>query len=125
MKKDIETREDIILLIDGFYKRAVSDPLIGYIFTDLIKGNWQKHLPLIYSFWENTLFYTGTYSGNPMIIHQRIHEIAHLTTQHFDRWVALFTATVEDLYQGEKASLAKQRACSIATVMKIKILSYQ
>jgi hemoglobin len=87
--------------------------------------NWEKHLPLMYSFWENTLFYTGTYSGNPMIIHQRIHQIAHLTVQHFDRWVTLFTAMVDDLYEGEKADLAKQRALSIATVMKIKILNSQ
>lgn len=125
MKKDIETIEDIKLLVDHFYKQAVEDPVIGHIFTTSIKVNWEKHLPVMYSFWENALFYTGTYAGNPMVLHQRIHHIVHLTIQHFDRWVLLFTATVDDLFEGEKAELAKQRAISIATVMKIKILDTQ
>lgn len=122
MKKDIERIEDIKLLIDHFYKRVIEDPLIGHIFTTSIKVNWEKHLPVMYSFWENALFYTGTYAGNPMVLHQRIHQVVHLTTQHFDRWILLFTATVDNLFEGEKAELAKQRAISIATVMKIKIL---
>jgi hemoglobin len=33
----------------------------------------------------------------------------------------LFTATVDELFEGEKAELAKQRAISISTVMRIKI----
>ena len=123
MKKDIENSEDIMKLIDRFYQQVVKDPVIGHIFTTTIKVNWEKHLPVMYSFWENTLFYTGTYTGNPMLIHQRINQIVHLTNQHFDRWVELFTATVDDQFEGEKAELAKQRAFSIATVMKIKILS--
>jgi hemoglobin len=125
MKKDIENIEDIRILIDRFYQQVIRDPLIGHIFTTTIKVNWEKHLPVMYSFWENTLFYTGTYTGNPMMIHQGINTIAHLTNQHFDRWIELFTATVNDLFEGEKAELAKQRALSIATVMKIKILNFQ
>lgn len=122
MKKDIETITDIKVLIDHFYERVVTDPMIGYIFTDSFKVNWEKHLPVMYSFWENTIFYTGNYTGNPMMIHQRIHELVHLTQEQFDRWVTLFCASVDELFEGEKAGLAKQRAESIATVMKIKIL---
>ncbi len=125
MKKDIENIEDIRVLTDRFYQRVIKDPLIGYIFTTTIKVNWEKHLPVINSFWENTLFYTGTYAGNPMALHQRIHHVAHLTVEHFERWVSLFTATVDDLFEGEKAELAKQRAISIATVMQLKILHAQ
>ncbi len=123
MKKDIETIEDIKVLIDHFYKLAIEDPLIGHIFTTTIKVNWEKHLPVMYSFWENTLFYTGSYTGNPMMIHQRIDQIVHLTERHFDQWTSLFILTVDGLFEGEKAELAKQRALSIATVMKIKILN--
>jgi hemoglobin len=125
MKKDIENIDDIMILIDRFYQQVIKDPEIGHIFTTTIKVNWEKHLPVMYSFWENTLFYTGTYTGNPMMIHQRINNIVHLTNQHFDRWIALFTGTVDDLFEGEKAELAKQRANSIATVMKLKILNFQ
>jgi hemoglobin len=123
MKKDIETIEDIKELIDHFYKLAIEDPLIGHIFTTTIKVNWEKHLPVMYSFWENTLFYTGSYTGNPMMIHQRIDQIVHLTERHFDQWTSLFILSVDGLFEGEKAELAKQRALSIATVMKIKILN--
>jgi len=123
MKKDIETIDDIKVLIDHFYKQVVEDPVIGYIFTTSIKVNWEKHMPIMYLFWENTLFYTGTYTGNPMIIHQRIHQIVNLTAQHFDRWTALFSLTVDNHFKGEKAELAKQRALSIATVIKKKLLN--
>jgi hemoglobin len=34
----------------------------------------------------------------------------------------LFTKTVDQLFEGEHADLAKQRAVSIATVMQLKIL---
>ena len=122
MKNDIENKEDIKTLIDRFYKKVVEDPLIGHFFTSTIKVNWEKHLPVMYSFWENTLFYTGTYTGNPMILHQGIHRMANLSNEAFDRWIELFTATVDGLFEGEKAELAKQRANSIATIMKIKIL---
>jgi hemoglobin len=122
MKKDIQGIEDIKVLVDHFYQQVVKDPVIGYIFTDSIKVNWERHLPLMYSFWENTLFYTGGYSGNPMMIHQRIHQIIQLNSDQFDRWIKLFCASVDNLFAGEKAELAKQRAISIATVMKIKIL---
>ena len=123
MKKDIEDIADIRILIDHFYVRVVPDPMIGSIFTDTFKVNWEKHLPIMYSFWENTLFYTGNYTGNPMMIHRRIHGLVQLTPEKFDRWVTLFCTTVDELFEGEKAELAKQRAESIATIMKIKILA--
>jgi hemoglobin len=123
MKKDIQGTADIKVLVDHFYGQVVKDPVIGYIFTDSIKVNWAKHLPVMYSFWENTLFYTGGYAGNPMMIHQRIHQLIQLTPEQFDQWTTLFCASVDTLFNGEKAELAKQRAVSIAAVMKIKILN--
>ena len=121
MKKDIRTREDIELLINSFYEKVKSDPVIGYIFTDVVKVNWNKHLPVMYSFWENTIFFTGGYSGNPMEIHKRLNQRVPLKAEFFERWTALFTDTVDEMFAGEKASLAKQRAISIAVVMQIKI----
>ena len=121
MKKDIETREDIELLVTQFYEKVKKDPVIGYIFNDLARVNWEKHLPVMFDFWENTLFFTGTYSGNPMKSHQRLHQLYTLNEKHFAQWVQLFSATVDELFKGEKAELAKQRAISISTVMRIKI----
>jgi hemoglobin len=122
MKKSIENREDIKLLINRFYEKVKTDPVIGFIFTDIVKVNWERHLPVMYDFWENTLFYTGGYSGNPMEIHQHLNQLIRLKVEHFQQWLNLFTSTVDELFTGEKAVLAKQRAVSIATVMQIKII---
>ena len=123
MKKDIESRMDIETLVDAFYSKVQADELIGYIFTDIAKVNWEKHLPIMYSFFENMLFYTGGYTGNPMELHKHLSRLFSLTEAHFGRWNFLFTNTVDELFDGEKAALAKQRAKSISAVMQIKILN--
>jgi hemoglobin len=122
MKTDIENRKDIQLLIDSFYDKVKADAVIGFIFNDIMKVNWEKHLPVMYDFWENTLFYTGGYIGNPMEIHRRLNQVIPLTIEHFQQWTHLFTSTVDEMFDGEKAALAKQRAISISTIMQIKIL---
>jgi hemoglobin len=123
MKKDIEAKKDIEVLVDAFYHKVKTDELIGYIFTDIVKVNWQKHLPVMYSFFENMLFYTGSYTGNPMELHKHINSLYPLTARHFERWSILFNNTVDELFEGEKAMLVKQRAKSISAVMQIKILN--
>lgn len=122
MKKDIENRSDIEILVKAFYEKVKTDAIIGPIFNDIIQVNWEKHLPMMFDFWENTLFYTGCYTGNPMKSHQHLQEIFPLTSEHFKQWLSLFTSTVDELFEGEKALLAKQRAMSISMVMQIKIL---
>jgi hemoglobin len=122
MKKDIQNRQDIILLVNSFYDKVKADELIGVIFTEIMKVKWETHLPVMYDFWENALFFTGTYNGNPMQVHQQIHARCPLNTAHFERWNQLFLHTTDELFTGEKASLAKQRATSISTVMQIKVL---
>lgn len=123
MKKDIENKKDIALLVDEFYDKVKADDTIGYIFNDVVKVNWQKHLPVMYSFWENTLFYTGSYEGNPMELHKHLHKLMPLTLEHFKQWNYLFIKTVDELFEGPQANLAKQRAVSISAVMQIKILN--
>ena len=121
-KKDIENRADVELLINSFYDKVKPDPVIGFIFTDIMKINWQEHLPAIYNFWENAILFTGNYSGNLMQIHRNINEITPLSAAQFKRWTDLFCATVDELFEGDKAILAKQRAIGISTTMQIKIL---
>lgn len=121
MKIDIKGRADIELLVDEFYKKVQQDETIGYIFSDIAKVNWQKHLPVMYDFFENMLFYTGAYNGNPMQLHKHLNRVVPLTPVHFDQWYFLFSTTVDEHFTGDIASLAKQRAKSIATVMQLKI----
>lgn len=125
MKRDIENRADIELLVNEFYRKVTEDDVIGFIFSNIVKMNWEKHLPIMYDFWDNALFFTGTYSGNPMNLHKHLHHIRPLDSKHFSRWVDIFLKTVDDNFEGEKASLARQRAISIAAVMEEKILQYR
>jgi len=123
MKKDIESRDDIELLVKSFYEKVKIDPVIGSIFTDIARVNWEKHLPVMFDFWENTIFYTGSYSGNPMKSHQNLNKLFPLTKEHFSRWNQLFASTIDELFEGDKAVLAKQRAISISTVMQLKLFN--
>ncbi|HEX3023909.1 MAG TPA: group III truncated hemoglobin [Chitinophagaceae bacterium] len=121
MKRDIENREDIKLIVDAFYDKVKVDDVIGFIFNDIAKVNWEKHLPVMYDFWENAIFYSGAYSGNPMRLHDHLHHIRPLTGKHFEQWNKLFNETVDEYFAGEKAKLIKQRALSISTVMQQKL----
>lgn len=121
MKKDIENREDIILLVNTFYDKVKPDETIGYFFNRVVDVDWEKHLPVMYNFWENIIFHTGGYSGNPMKLHMDLHQKSAMKKEHFNRWIHLFNETVDELFEGEKAEQAKQRALSIATVMQINI----
>jgi len=121
MKKDLENREDIRLLIDSFYTRVRQDELIGPIFNDVAKVDWEHHLPIMYNFWEGVLFHTGSYAGNPMRVHKQLNELFPLEQEHFDRWLHIFRGMVDEHFEGPVAEQAKQRALSIATMIRIKI----
>lgn len=125
MKKDIANRTDIELLVNTFYEKVVADKQLGFIFQEIAKVNWSTHLPVMYNFWENIILCTGTYEGNPMNLHKRLHHITSLNETHFDQWESLFICTIDELFEGPKANLAKQRAISISGIIKEKILEYQ
>ncbi len=125
MKNDIKDRKDIELLVFSFYEKVKNDAIIGYFFTDVMHVNWEAHLPTMYDFWENILFHTGNYSGNPMLTHKNINQKSAITAEHFQHWITLFYETMNELFEGEKTEQAKQRALSIATVMQIKIFKNQ
>ncbi|MBI1343856.1 MAG: sec-independent protein translocase TatC [Terrimonas sp.] len=118
---DIETRKDIETLINSFYDKVKKDATIGFIFTDIVAVNWEQHLPLMYDFWETILLDAGTYQNNAMAVHYAINRKQPLSSVHFDQWLYLFNQSVDALFSGEKAELAKKRALSIAQVMQFKM----
>ena len=123
MKTDIRNRKDIEKLVNTFYEKIKSDDKIGYLFNDVAKVNWELHLPKMYDFWENILFYTANYEGNPMAKHKALHEKSTMTKTHFQHWIDLFNKTVDSLFEGSKAEEIKNRAMNIATAMMYKTLS--
>lgn len=111
---DIETRDDIARLVTLFYERAFDDPIIGYVFTDVVHMDLDVHLPIMCDFWEKVLFQRGVYGRDAFTVHARIHEMEPLTRQHFQAWEDLWHETVDDLFAGEKANLAKLQASRMA-----------
>jgi hemoglobin len=118
MIKDIETREDIDRLMRTFYARALSDEIIGYIFTDVARLDLDRHLPIIGDFRESLLLGTGVYQvhgRNPLLVHRDLHEKSALREEHFRRWLELFETCVNEDFSGETADYAILRAQMIAT----------
>ena len=120
--KDIVARYDIEQLVDEFYRRIREDDMVGFIFTDIVKIDWEKHLPVMYDFWDNIIFLSGKYTGNPMDLHKNLHNIRPINNKHFSRWLEVFLDTVDDLFEGENAELAKQRAKNITSIIREKVI---
>ncbi|QDZ16782.1 group III truncated hemoglobin [Humibacter ginsenosidimutans] len=113
-QRDLATRDDVITLVTTFYTRAFDDPLLGPIFTDVAHMDLDHHLPIMADFWQTALFNAGLYHRNALQLHYVLHARHPLDARHFERWLELWTATVDDLYAGEAADRAKEQARLIA-----------
>ncbi len=121
MKPDISTPADIRTLIDTFYDKVQADEVLGYIFTEIAQVDWAHHLPIMYAFWEFLLLDTpDAYRGNPIQKHLDLHQKFRLKAEHFDRWLDIFRASVDELFEGSKADEAKFRAFAISETWKSK-----
>ncbi|OIQ36397.1 MAG: hypothetical protein BM563_10895 [Bacteroidetes bacterium MedPE-SWsnd-G1] len=118
--KDLESREDIIKLVKTFYDvlQKESEEL-NTLFNDVAKVDWGSHLPKMYDFWETLIFHKAVYKGNPMKVHLHLHSLQKLKKENFEVWLVLFKRTVDELFIGEKAELAKRRADSVATSIQL------
>ncbi len=117
MKPDIENRADIDLLMQNFYERALTDGVIGYIFTDVAHLDLESHLPIIGDFWETLLFRSGDYASygrNPLEVHRQLHLKSAFEPKHFSRWLELFVQCVDEEFEGVRADFIKMRAHAIA-----------
>jgi hemoglobin len=111
---DIETREDVERLVRAFYGRALTDPIIGWIFTDIARLDVEAHVPQIASFWETILLGAQSYRGGAFRPHAALHMRVRLREGHFERWLVLWRETVDELFAGERAELAKAHAQRVA-----------
>jgi hemoglobin len=115
---DITDRRDVACLVNVFYDRVRADHILGPIFDDIAHVDWPTHLSLMYDFWESVLFGTATFKGAPLEAHRVLARRTPLTSSGFDRWMALFHETVNDLFAGTTADHAKQSASRIALVLQ-------
>ena len=121
MKSDIQNRADIKKMVHAFYEKLLKDEVFRHIFVEVAQIDVLTHLDIIVDFWESVLFQVGKYKRNTLDIHIDLHQQYRLQEAHFSRWLELFNQTVDELFVGEKADGAKDRALSIATIIKMKI----
>ncbi|MFK7952702.1 MAG: group III truncated hemoglobin [Ekhidna sp.] len=115
--KQIESREDISLLVNTFYGHIRKDELLGPIFNHHIEGDkWPAHLSMLTDFWEMNLFGTGQFTGKPGMKHIMVDRSLKegMKEDHFRQWVGIWFETLDSLFEGQKVALAKDRAVQMA-----------
>ena len=112
--RDIETRADLEQLVRAFYIRAMADPIIGFVFTDVARLDLEAHVPVITDFWETILLGGQSYRGGAFRPHAELDRKVRLRYGHFARWVALWTLTIAEHFEGPRAEQAKAHAIRVA-----------
>jgi hemoglobin len=119
--RDIQTRDDCERLVRAFYGRALADPIIGFIFVDVARLDLEAHIPRITSFWETILLGGQSYSGGAFRPHAELHARVRLRKGHFERWLWLWRQTVDELFAGPRAELAKSHAVRVARAFHARL----
>ena len=115
---DIRDKEDVKVFVDSFYGKVRKDILIGPVFAAKIENDkWEPHLQRMYSFWNTVLFAVRDYHGNPFSKHATL----PIKQNHFERWVSLFTETIDENFEGEVAEDAKMRAIKMGKLFQSKL----
>jgi hemoglobin len=109
---DIQTREDCERLVRAFYGRALADPILGFIFTDVAHLDLEDHVPQITAFWETVGAQSD--SGGAFAPHAALNAKVTLYAGHFERWLWLWRTTVDELFTGPRAGQAKRHAERVA-----------
>ena len=121
-RPDLDCRENIERFVDLFYQRMLADEQLAPIFVDVAEIDLQQHLPHIKDYWCKLLLGESAYQRHTMNIHRQLHGKRPLQADDFQRWLAFFSATVDDNFVGERAQRAKRIAATIAANM-LKSLS--
>lgn len=122
--KDLESREDVALLVNTFYDKVRAHKALGPIFNHVIQ-DWDSHLSRLTDFWETNLFFVRNYKGNPLQVHIDVDQQFNNSIQqaHFGNWLQLWFETLDELFKGRYAEIAKARARSMAATMFLRIFN--
>ena len=120
MKKDISSLDDVKLMVNSFYGRVREDLVLKDIFNNKIQDRWPEHLEKMYRFWQTVLLDEHTYYGSPFLPHAKL----PVQKDHFKQWLHLFNGTVDELFEGPKATRAKWQGERMAEMFLSKIEYY-
>ena len=123
VRPDLRDRDDLDIVLRAFYERAFDDALIGPVFRDVAKMDLDEHLPVIGDFWQKVLLGTGEYRGSTMEVHRRLNRLERLTPEMFERWLAIWWATLDERHSGRVTEQAKAQATRIAGAIQRNIVA--
>ncbi len=123
MKKEIENRADLSLLVHTFYDRVRKDEELGPIFNSIIT-DWEAHLEKITDFWEQHLFGIHKYHGDPIEAHNRVDEVMEntISAHNFGTWLFYWLNTLDELFEGKNVETLKFKARKMQTVFFLNIV---
>jgi hemoglobin len=120
-KPDLEAGAPVQALVDAFYGQAKLDPVLGPVFNAFIGDDWSAHLPVMYTFWDSVVFGLGGYKGQAVAKHVEIDRRERLDDAHFEHWIRLWEETVDRMYTGQNAELAKSKANMMLQLIRFKV----
>ncbi|WP_443969641.1 group III truncated hemoglobin [Sphingobium sp. CR28] len=104
------------ILVDRFYDRVRADAELGPIFNDAIH-DWPEHLDKLTAFWSSVMLTSGRYKGQPIPAH--VKHKSRITPALFDRWLALWARTTNELMAPDAAAALQDRANRIAQSLQL------
>ena len=117
-KPDLDSREAIEAFVDRFYARLLADERLAPVFLDVAGIDLAVHLPHIKDYWCKLLLGEQGYRRHTMNIHRQLHGKQALEAGDFQRWLALFNATLDEGFSGEQTERARRIAAAIAGNME-------
>lgn len=103
-------------LIPNFYARVRQDPQIGPVFNDAVH-DWPGHLEKLVAFWSSVMLTSGRYKGNPMMMHLK--HRTRIQPEMFERWLAIWRETTDELLPPEAAAALQEKAGRIAESLQL------
>lgn len=108
------TKENLNKLVISFYTRVFKDDLVGPIFIDILGKNlkeekWPAHIELLTNFWASLALGEKNYNSSPFAPHIEFKE--RLSVKAFERWLKLFSETLNTIFHPQIADqfLAKSK----------------
>lgn len=107
-------------LVHAFYGKVRVDAELGPIFAARVV-DWGPHIERMCAFWSSVMLRTSHYDGRPMQKHAPL----PMGAAHFDRWLALFAATAQEVCPAVVAAQFIARARMIAASLEFGIATHR
>lgn len=122
MKARIESEFEIEMLIDTFYEKVLEHEELSYFFSEAVM-NWEFHKQMFIKYWSKQILFTDSYEGSPLHRHIEVDRRfgRSFTKYHFEEWTRLWVETIDILFEGDKAELAKESGVNMAKNIYLKM----